>query len=131
MFLNMLRRKSLVGKDTMCNNFVKGSEYGQKPYSPQNLFNFQYISKKLSSHIDYEPFFHGKISLRGQSKISHFIQYLVCPPLAWITAIQRRLMLFIRRWMNCQGIRAHSSCKARSRSLTLLTSFLPSTLRPR
>ena len=26
-FGHMLRRKSLVSKDTMCNNFVQGSEY--------------------------------------------------------------------------------------------------------
>ena len=43
----MLRRKSLVSKDTVCNSFVKGYEYWQKPYSPQNLIIFQYISKNL------------------------------------------------------------------------------------
>ena len=32
MMINILRRKSLVSTDTVCNNFVRQSWYWQKPY---------------------------------------------------------------------------------------------------
>jgi len=60
---------------------------------------------------------------RCQNQNSLKSQYLVCPPLTWITAKQRRLILFIGRLMTRKGVCAHSSCNARSMSLTLLTSF--------
>ena len=51
-------------------------------------------------------------------------QYLVCPPFAAKTARQRHLVLQISFLMTCNGILTHSARKARSKSHTLLTSWL-------
>ena len=40
LFIYMLRRKSLVSTDTVCNYFVGQSLYWQKPYLTWNSFNF-------------------------------------------------------------------------------------------
>ena len=54
----MLRRKSLVSIDTVCNDFVRQSSYWQKPNSTWNLYNFLQMwtfSTKYSEIIP--PFF--------------------------------------------------------------------------
>ena len=91
---------------------------------PIHLNNF---NKKTSFTMDIPSIFHIGVKIKIHKKC----QYLVCPLLAWMTAKQRRLILFMSRLMTRKGVCAHSSCKARSRSLTLLTSFRSRNLRPR
>ena len=78
----------------------------QKPLLTINSFNIQYILT-ISTKINFLYYGYSVyISHRGQNQNSQKCQYLVCLPLAWMTAKQCRLILFISRLMTRKGLSA-------------------------
>ena len=69
---NMLRRKSFVSKNTVCNDFVKQSNINKKTYSTWNSFNFLLMWTFSTKHSENIPLFFIKITQRGQNQNSNF-----------------------------------------------------------